>query len=128
MKIYKVVLKTKYVTHWNWHAFALNLEEVSVLGETTPWLYIVFHKNAWQISRLSPYEALHIRHIIITKYAEKNSLSVLDNGYHVLFSWKWLMYTKYFEMYNHRIFVIHIYSEQVLLTLKVVYALIVLVL
>jgi hypothetical protein len=37
------------------------------------------------------------------------------------------MYTKYFEIYNHRNFGIHIYSEQVLLTLKVVYVLIVLV-
>jgi hypothetical protein len=37
------------------------------------------------------------------------------------------MYTKYFEMYNHRVFGIHIYWEQVLLALKVVYVLIVLV-
>jgi len=70
---------------------------------------------------------LYILDLLVTKYAEKKITSVLENGYHVLFSREWLMYSKNFEMYNHRVFGIHIDWKQALLTLKIIYMLIVLV-
>jgi hypothetical protein len=69
----------------------------------------------------------YILDIIVIKYAEKKIMSISENGFHVLFSREWLMYTKNFEIYKHTVFGIHIGWKQALLTLKIVYMLIVLV-